>query len=266
MAVVRTDTQEALGVVSRRYTPVQNIDCFGFFDSIIDRDEAIYETAGVLGKGERIFLTAKLPSDIRVNNEVVESYILLTNGHDGMNALKAGFTTIRVVCNNTLTAALSGLKNSVSIKHTTNVKDMLNDAARIMGIASVYTEKLEEVFNKMSKVKISDSLLKEFITNIMSSETDRVAKQSDLLVMTTPKEVSSRFKNQVDSIFDFAKNHPTQTSPEANGTVWGAYNAISGYFGHIKEFKNNSDRMGSILYGTGDIAIKKAFDYASALI
>jgi hypothetical protein len=84
--------------------------------------------------------------------------------------------------------------------------------------------------------------------------------------MTTAKDVSSRFQNQVDSIFEFAKNHPTQRTAEANGTVWGAYNAISGYFSHVKDFKNASDRMGSILYGTGDLAIKKAFQYASALI
>ncbi len=263
-AVVRTDTQDALGIVSKSYTPVQNRDCFGFFDSIIDREEAIYETAGVLGKGERVFLTAKLPDDIRVNNEVVESYILLTNGHDGMNALRAGFTNIRVVCNNTLTAALGNLKNSVTYKHTTNVNQMVKDAASIMGIASVYSKQLEETFNKMSKVRISDRLLRELIENVMKPKPEVMS--ADAFRTIDRKEYSTRFVNTVDSIFHFAKIHPTQVTPEAAGTVWGAYNAVSGYFSHIKEYDNPTKRMGTILYGTGNDAIKKAYELASALV
>lgn len=261
-ALVRKDTNAVLGIVSKSYTPVQNIDCFGFFDSIIDREEAIYETAGVLGKGERIFLTAKLPNDIRVNNEVVESYILLTNGHDGMNALKAGFTNIRVVCNNTLTAALGSLKNSVSFRHTTNIKQMITDAASVMGIASIYSVALEKQFNLMAKKRISDSVLKELVQKVMSPES--VANGQFKVI--DPKDYSTRFNNTVDSIIDFAKNHPTQVTSEANGTVWGAYNAISGYLGHIKEYKDATHRMGTIIYGSGNDLIKKAYNYASALL
>jgi phage/plasmid-like protein (TIGR03299 family) len=259
MAVVRTDTNDTLGVVSKSYTPVQNRDCFGFFDSIIDRDEAIYETAGVLGKGERIFITAKLPDDIRVNDEIVESYILLTNGHDGMNAIKAGFTSVRVVCNNTLTAALKGLKGGISFRHTTNVKDMLSDAARIMGISSVYAKQLEQEFNRMSKVKISDDLLRKFIEDVMMPRKEQLAG-------IDKKEFSTRFTNTVDSIFDFAKNDPTQLTNEANGTVWGAYNAISGYYGHIKEYSDATQRMGTIVYGTGHDNVKKAYELATSII
>lgn len=92
-AATRTDTGDILSIVSDSYQIVQNRDCFGFFDSIIDREEAIYETAGVLGKGERIFLTAKLPSDIIVKGDVdvVNNYILLTNSHDGTSALQPVF-------------------------------------------------------------------------------------------------------------------------------------------------------------------------------
>ena len=63
-ATYRTDNNQYLGMVKSRYEIVQNTEAFGFFDSIIDEGEAIFETAGVLGNGERIFVTAKLPDDM----------------------------------------------------------------------------------------------------------------------------------------------------------------------------------------------------------
>jgi len=61
-ATVRTDTNQVLGVVGKDYEVVQNINAFAFFDAIVGGKEGIlYETAGALGKGERIFITAKLP-------------------------------------------------------------------------------------------------------------------------------------------------------------------------------------------------------------
>ena len=259
-AATRNDTGDVLSIVSDTYQIVQNHECFGFFDSIVDRGEAIYETAGALGKGERIFLTAKLPADILVKGEQIENYILLTNSHDGSSALQAGFTSIRVVCNNTLTAALnSGLKNSIKLRHTTNIKAMLAEAAQIMGLSSKYAIELNESFNAMAKVKINDKQLRSFIEQVMNP-----AKEQ----MTTGEkaEFSKQFTAQVDSIFDFAVSHETQTTKAAKGSVWGAYNAISGYFGHIKEHKTASQRMNDIMFGAGDQKIKQAFALSMATV
>ncbi|HWJ30034.1 MAG TPA: DUF932 domain-containing protein, partial [Flavisolibacter sp.] len=66
-ATMRTDTEQMLGVVGRDYEVVQNEDAFSFFDAIVGGAGGIhYETAGALGKGERIFITAKLPDYIKV--------------------------------------------------------------------------------------------------------------------------------------------------------------------------------------------------------
>ena len=106
-AVVRTDRQLAIGVVGTRYRPIQNTDAFGFFDAVVGEGKAIYETAGSLNDGRRIWMLARVPGDIWVADEDnVKKYLLLCNSHDGGSPLRALFTPIRVVCENTLRAAL----------------------------------------------------------------------------------------------------------------------------------------------------------------
>src|SRR5436190_17319229 len=85
-AMRRTDTKDVLGIVSSVYEPLQNRDAFGFFDGIFGKDKARYEVAGVLGKGEQVWLLAKLPGDFSViGNDTVGKWLLLTHGHDGQD-------------------------------------------------------------------------------------------------------------------------------------------------------------------------------------
>jgi len=75
-ATMRTDTNAIFGVVGKDYQIVQNADAFAFFDAIVGGGDGIlYETAGAIGQGERIFITAKLPGYIRVGSgdDVTES-------------------------------------------------------------------------------------------------------------------------------------------------------------------------------------------------
>lgn len=94
-ATLRTDTSDVLGVVGKDYQIVQNNEAFSFFDSIVGGNGILYETAGALGKGERIFITAKLPDYIRVGKEdLIEKYLFLTTSHDGSGSITAAFTPI----------------------------------------------------------------------------------------------------------------------------------------------------------------------------
>ena len=102
-ATMRTDNGAVLGVVGEDYQIVQNRDAFTFFDSIVGGDGIMYETAGALGKGERIFITAKLLVYIKFgNNELIEKYLFLTTSHDGSGSITVAFTPVRIVCANTM--------------------------------------------------------------------------------------------------------------------------------------------------------------------
>lgn len=105
---MRTDNDAVIGAVGKDYQIVQNRDAFSFFDSMVSGDGILYETAGAFGKGERIFITAKLPDYIRVgNDDLIEKYLFLTTSHDGSGSITAAFMPIRIVCNNTLNAAMN---------------------------------------------------------------------------------------------------------------------------------------------------------------
>ena len=121
-ATYRTDYNIPLGNVKSKYTVVQNIDAFNFFDKAIGRDKAIWQTAGAFGNGERIFVSAKLPDNILVNgSDPIETYLVFTNTHDGSSGVKILFTPIRVICQNTLNAAIRGASNIVTFRHNQSV-------------------------------------------------------------------------------------------------------------------------------------------------
>ena len=113
----RDDNHTPLGYVKQRYTIVQNTAAFKFLIMLFGENSAIWQTAGCFGNGERIFVSAKLPQNILVKGDPVENYLVFVNSHDGSSGVRILFTPIRVICQNTLTAALRTSTNSISIRH-----------------------------------------------------------------------------------------------------------------------------------------------------
>jgi phage/plasmid-like protein (TIGR03299 family) len=254
-AVVRTDTKQVLGMVSPKYEIIQNEDCFKFFDEIIDKGEAIYETAGALGKGERIFLTAKLPNDIVVKGEEVDLYFMLTNGHNGKHGLVAGLTPIRVVCNNTLTAALGNIKNKVTVRHHKDANLRLREAYNVMGMASKYTAQISPIFNAMADRRMNDQEFRKLIMSALKPNTTIVKE-----------EESTRLRNMTEDIFAFSQTHDTQQTEATKGTMWGAVNSVSGYLNWTKDYRSAEEKMKDISFGNGARQIEQVFQNAYKLL
>ena len=116
-ANLREDTGEVLGIVSNDYEVVDNRDAFPFLDALIG-SELRFETAGSLWSGRRVWCLARLPEYIELGGDPSAIYIYVANSHDGSMAVTAAVTPIRIVCANTLGAALRHAEHGVSAQRT----------------------------------------------------------------------------------------------------------------------------------------------------
>lgn len=263
-ANIRTDNNAVLGVVGKDYHIVQNRDAFNFFDAIVGGGDGIlYETAGALGKGERIFITAKLPDYIRVGNgdDVTEKYIFLTTSHDGSGSITAAFTPIRIVCQNTLNASLRTMTNVVRIKHTSGAKQRIENAHKIMGLANNLSNQLEGIFNQWSKIRATDREVKKLIQLALCPNKETL----ELIRKGAEDEFSTVFKNTIDNAMIYAMENDTQLMDTTKGTLFGAYNAVTGYYQNVKNFKTQEAKLENIVMGgTAQQRTQKAFNLCTA--
>ncbi len=261
-ATIRRDTGAILGIVGKDYEIVQNQDAFVFFDAIVGGDGIQYETAGALGNGEKVFITAKLPGYIRVgDDDLTEKYLFLTTSHDGFGSITAAFTPIRIVCNNTLNAALKNHSNCIKIRHTANAKERLEQAHRLMGISNNMALQMEAIFNRWTKVKITDREVRQLIQKAMIPNKEILQR----LEAGNEDQVSTYYKNMCDYAYSYAMEDETQQFETTKGTLFGAYNAITGYYQNVRKYKDDTAKLKSLLFnGTGQQRGQAAFDLCQA--
>jgi phage/plasmid-like protein (TIGR03299 family) len=230
-------------MVGKDYTIVQNRNVFSFFDQIVGEGKAIYETAGCLGKGGVIFITAKLPKQIIIGNDSpIDNYLVLCSSHDGSMAITAYFTPVRVVCQNTLNASFRNNSNRVYIKHTQNVKERFVEAAQIMGIHSDYLDKLESTFRLLYDKRVSDQDMKSIVTRAFLNK-----EEVKTLALTGDVELSTRKTNMIGDVMRYY--HEAPEIDMIRGTGYGVFNAMTGYFQNVKNFRNDEAKMKSIVLG-----------------
>lgn len=249
-ATVRTDTEEVLGFVNDSYKPIQNINAFKFFDVLVAENEAVYETAGILGKGECVWILAKLPGYINVRGrDIVNKYLLLTNNHDGSAHVRVKLTSIRLVCNNTFTSALPGA-GEVQVSHTPNAAQDLEQATTMLGLSKYLYGQLEVMFNDMASRKITEAQLREYVQALVpdNEEADNTAR-------------TGRIRNSVLHLHESG-----QGAYLARGTLWGAFNSVAEYTDHIMSDEDSSTRLNSIWFGRGEQLKLKAFHLAQRMM
>jgi phage/plasmid-like protein (TIGR03299 family) len=251
-ATVRADNCRALGIVSDRYQIVQNVDAFTFFDTVVGEGQAIYHTAGALGKGERIWILAKLPKNIMVTREdIVEKYLVLMNSHDGTSALKLYFTPIRVVCQNTLIVSLKERGDGISIRHTGDIKSKVNEARRILGLTIDYYAQFEQITKQLLDVQMTVAKTEKYFENLLFREKDI-------------SDISTNMLNKKNRLLDLFENGKGMKLSGVRHTAWAALNAVVEFVDHDKTVKGiGSDptrKLKDIWFGTGAQLKQKAYD------
>ena len=263
-ATYRKDNGDILGAVGSSYEIIQNEEAFDFFNTFLGESDACFQTAGCLGNGETVFLTAKLPAHIKVTStDIIDQYLLLSTSHDGSKSIQIMFTPIRVVCNNTLNAALNSGASKINIRHTKSAKAKIDEAHKLMGITNERTRFMNEAFPAMTRIKMTDEQVKNYIHTLFLSPAElTLLAERGIKNLYNIEAISTRKTNVIDDVYKTYFIGPGQQMDSAQGTAWGAYNAVTCYFNNVKTFKNDSDAMKSNFYGTNYDTMQKAFNLA----
>jgi phage/plasmid-like protein (TIGR03299 family) len=254
-AVRRTSDSKVLGVVGPRYAPLQNRDAFAWFQPFLDAREAALHTAGSLRGGSRVWVLAKLNRDplVIAEGDTVEKYILLSHGHDGSLAVRAGFTPIRVVCQNTLSMAHgSDTSKLIRVKHTKDVLENLANIREVMDAANAEFEATAEQYRLLARKSINQADLRKYVRRVLKIDEE-----------ATP---STRSLNIVEEIVRLAEAGRGNDLPSIKGTYWSAYNGLAEWLTYNRG-RTEDNRLNSLWFGDGlntnRFALEVALDMAA---
>ena len=243
---VRADTMAPLGIVSERYTTIQNKEAFSFFDAALGKGQGQIETAGALGGGKKIFMLAKMPETFEaLPGDPIDRHLLCHSSHDGSNSLEILFTNVRVVCQNTLSVALGNCSNKVTIRHTKGFEQNIEEAAMMLHKAQTYWERLQEVCTQLAKTSVTRVIVGSFLDTMFPTQYDK----------DTGEKKENRARDTVECLIE---NGAGTDLPGVYGSAYGLFNAAGEYYDHYKGTRSSTSSWERTTFGGGDAFRSKA--------
>lgn len=248
----RSDTLAPLSVVSPRYKVVRAAEVLEFYRDLVEAGGFELETAGVLKGGRKFWALARTGQEVLVKrSDRVKGYLLLATACDGTLATTAQFTSVRVVCNNTLQLAVGDDRGAVKVPHSTHfdaaaVKQRLNLG---VGAWHSFSERIEAMANRrVHRIEAMNYLVDVF------GDPER----------TVDDQPNARAIKSVQSLFD---GHGLGMElPAANDTAWGLLNAVTQYVDHDKPARSIDNRLNSAWFGLGAAVKQRAWDKALEMV
>jgi phage/plasmid-like protein (TIGR03299 family) len=272
-AHVRTDItgpDAVLGLVSDGYKKLDNGDLARFADDLLGADQAAsVSTAGSLLGGKRVFCLLRMPKDIKVvKGDVVETFICLSNGHGGFASFNVYPTSIRVVCNNTLTWSERDLARGIRFHHTGDLDAKLKQARVVMGLAVKEAEQFEKQVKALAATDLSHGQVVEFMEFAYNATFGKAPDQKE-----QPEAYDRWVLRKKETMETWLANleNERQTIKGIKGTAWAALNAYTEWSDHNRggawmESRPADQRVHSNLFGVAAAAKKKVLRAALALV
>jgi len=280
----RSDTYAPLSVVSQRYQEVQPKQILEFYRDLTEQSGFELETAGVLKGGKKFWALAKTGQTSALKGkDVSNGYILLATACDGTLATTAQFTSIRVVCNNTLAIALKGQNSSagvVKVPHSTKfdaekIKQQLGISVRAWEDHMYEMKQLSQrkvtqteaaayfdaVFNNTSlSVPEQEDGIIQFYRNVaMQAQSNNSATKAD-----NKTEPNGRAMSKVMTMFNGQGRGAELSS--AKDTAYGLLCSITEFADHERRAMSQDHRLDSAWFGAGAGLKQRGLKQALAMI
>lgn len=242
-ASVRSDTQKGLGIVKSRYSPIQNREAFEFMDNLVADGKMRYETAGALRGGKIVWLMARYNGEVQIAGDTHKQWCLLTTSHDGSRPLSLQWVTERVVCANTLSIAMKGATNQITIRHSANWTNKADEARRVLGLTQSYFAAVRERLDGMAEQRMTREDMSVFSRLLIPAADE----------MNVPTR-SRNIRTEICNLF-------TRGAGNRGESRWDALQAVTDYADHHATIRGeNSTRLESALMGSAAGMKQEAFE------
>lgn len=252
----RSDTKAPLSVVSARYQVVQPAEILEFYRDLTEVGGYELETAGVLKEGRKLWALARTGQSTTLRGrDTVNGYLLLATACDGSLATTAQFTSVRVVCNNTLQIALGDGTGAVKVPHRSQFDAQA--VKRQLGIAVSSWDAFMVRMKALSDRKVSDDAAETFFRRVLTYPAANPAERDGL-------SVNERALKAVGQLF--AGRGKGAELASASGTAWGLVNSVTEYVDHHRRARSDDHRRDAAWFGQGAALKQKAWDEALRLV
>jgi phage/plasmid-like protein (TIGR03299 family) len=211
---------DVMGVVGEKYTIMQNESLAHLLNLLVDESGAHFETAGAIDGGRKVFITMKLPGNIKIGGvDRVDNYIAVMTSHDGSTSTIFMVTPVRIVCQNTLNLALSSSPNMFRVRHTVGAdKIMVQQAREALDFTFDYLEGFQEQAEQLINTTLTQNQFEEIIAREFGAPDD------------APASTITRTDNKLDQMaMLFADAH---TQEGIRNTAWAGLNALTEWYDH----------------------------------
>lgn len=246
----RSDTNSPLSVVSSSYNIVQPIEVLEFYRDLVGSAGLELETAGVLFGGRRFWALANTKKMVVLpGDDKVKGYLLLTTSCDGTLATTAQFTSVRVVCNNTLSVAVKDNNTRIKVPHNRVWKP--NEVKEQLGFIDAGWNRFSEQIGLLAAKTVERDKAVQYLIELFGDPTIGVDDQNPAVIQKCAN-VWALFKGEGMG----------SGLPSAEDTMWGLLNAVTETIDHHTGHRTTDARMNNAWYGTGAALKTKAFELA----
>lgn len=250
----RSDTKAPLSVVGQRYKVVQPKEVLEFYRDLTEVSGFELETAGVLKEGRKFWALARTGKEVALKGQdVVKGYLLLATSCDGTLATTATATTVRVVCNNTLSIAVNGAVNAIKVPHSTNF-----DAQAVkkqLGIAVSQWDGFMYRMKTLAECKVKSHEAMNYFLKVLCTSDAHEA---------TGNLTNERALKKVQALYD---GHGRGAElGAAKGTAWGLLCSITEFVDHERRARSQEYRLDSAWFGQGAQLKQRALEAALQMV